>query len=289
MKFGLRYANTGRHVEAGPAVELAQAGEAAGFESIWTVEHVVVPSGYESAYPYSPDGKMAGGAEDLDLPDPLIWMAWVASATTTIKVATGILIVPQRNPVVTAKAVATLDSMSGGRVLLGVGVGWLREEFETLGANFDERAGITDEYIAAMRALWTDGPASFAGRYVSFDRVWCRPRPAQPQVPIIVGGHSKAAARRAGRIGDGFFPARGAPPELLDEVRRAATEAGRDPDAIEITTSLPADLDEVADLARRGVSRLLVPTSGMAGLPARLGSPEEVAAFAQVIERHAET
>jgi probable F420-dependent oxidoreductase len=288
MKFGLRYANTGRYVRSGPAVELSQAGEAAGFESIWTVEHVVVPSGYESAYPYSPDGKMAGGAEDLDLPDPLIWMAWVASATTTIKVATGILVLPQRNPVVTAKAVATLDAMSGGRVLLGVGVGWLREEFDTLGADFDERAAITDEYIAALRALWTEGPSSFAGRFVSFDRVWCRPRPAQAHVPIIVGGHSKAAARRAGRIGDGFFPARGAPAELLEEVRRAAEEAGRDPDAVEITTSLPDDLDDIGDLARRGVSRLLVPTSGMAGLQPRVGSLEDVAAFGEVIERYAD-
>jgi probable F420-dependent oxidoreductase len=288
VKFGLRYANTGRYTDAARAVELAQAGERAGFESIWTVEHVVVPSGYRSPYPYSSDGKMAGGAEDFDLPDPLIWMSWVASATTSLKVATGILVLPQRNPVVTAKEIATLDALSGGRVLLGVGVGWLREEFDALGADFDERAAATDEYIAAMRALWADGPASFSGRFVAFDRVWCRPRPAQPSVPIIVGGHSPAAARRAGRLGDGFFPARGAPQQLIELVRASAEEVGRDPEAVEITTSLPDDLDDIPELARRGVSRMLVPTTPMAGLPTRVDGPEGVAAFAEVIERYAE-
>ena len=129
MKFGLRYCNTGRYVDPSRAIELVQAGEEAGFESAWTVEHTVIPEGYESDYPYSPDGKMAGGVNDFPLPDPLIWMAWVASRTTTIKLATGILIVPQHNPVVAAKQIASLDFLTGGRVLLGIGVGWLEEEF----------------------------------------------------------------------------------------------------------------------------------------------------------------
>ena len=139
MKFGLRYCNTGRYTNPTRAVELVQAGEEAGFESAWTVEHTVVPSGYESSYPYSPDGKMAGGVDDFPLPDPLIWMAYVASATSRIRLATGILILPQHNPVITAKQVATLDHMSGGRVLLGIGVGWLAEEFAAIGASFDDR------------------------------------------------------------------------------------------------------------------------------------------------------
>nr|MBC8242068.1 LLM class flavin-dependent oxidoreductase [Alphaproteobacteria bacterium] len=130
MKFGLRYCNTGRYIDPALAVELVQAGEAAGFESAWTVEHTVVPEGYQSAYPYSDDGKMAGGHDDIPLPDPLIWMAYIAAATKTINLATGILILPQHNPVITAKQVATLDHMSGGRVLLGIGVGWMREEFD---------------------------------------------------------------------------------------------------------------------------------------------------------------
>ena len=154
MKFGLRYCNTGRYVDGRLAVELVQAAEEAGFESAWTVEHTVVPEGYESAYPYSADGKMAGGAHDFPLPDPLVWMAYVGGQTSRIKLGTGILILPQHSPVITAKQVATLDRMTGGRVLLGIGVGWLREEFEVIGAPFDDRAARTDEYVAAMRALW---------------------------------------------------------------------------------------------------------------------------------------
>ena len=286
MKFGLRYANTGRYVDPTAAVELAQAGEEAGFESIWTVEHVVVPSGYESAYPYAPSGKMANGVDDIPIPDPLIWMAWVASATSRINVATGILILPQRNPVVTAKAVATLDHLSGGRVILGVGVGWLEEEFAALGANFAERAAVTDEYIAALRELWTADCPTFKGDHVAFDGVYCRPQPAQGSVPIVIGGHSKAAARRAGRLGDGFFPARGAPTDLFDEVRTAAESAGRDPAEVEITASLPDDLDDIPALAAAGVSRLLVPVTPMAGLAPRVDGPAGALAFAEVIERY---
>ena len=129
MKFGLRYASLGRYSNGPAAVELAQAAEAAGFDSIWTVEHVVVPHGYQSRYPYSPSGRMGSGLEDFPIPDPLIWLAYIASATRTIKLGTAILILPQRNPVVTAKEIATLDHLAGGgRVLLGIGVGsigWL--------------------------------------------------------------------------------------------------------------------------------------------------------------------
>ena len=126
MKFGLRYCNTGRYVDPKEAIALAQAAEAAGFESLWTVEHTIVPAGYKSAYPYDSSGKLAGGRNDIPLPDPLIWMAFVAAATTRIKLATGILILPQHNPVIAAKQIATLDHLSGGRILLGIGVGWLR-------------------------------------------------------------------------------------------------------------------------------------------------------------------
>ena len=151
MKFGLRYCNTGRYVDAKEAVALAQAAETVGFESLWTVEHTIVPAGYASAYPYDPSGKMAGGRNDMPLPDPLIWMAFVAAATTKIKLATGILILPQHNPVLAAKQIATLDHLSRGRTLLGVGVGWLQEEFAALGVPFAERGARMDEYIAAMR------------------------------------------------------------------------------------------------------------------------------------------
>jgi len=288
MKFGLRYCNTGRYVDPSKAVDLLQAGEEAGFESAWTVEHTVVPAGYESAYPYSPDGRMAGGKYDIPLPDPLIWMAYAAAATTRIKLGTGILILPQHSPVITAKQIATLDYMSGGRVLLGIGVGWLREEFEAIGVPFDDRGRRTDEYVAVMRELWSADAPSFQGEFISFDGAYCRPQPTNGSVPIIVGGHSKAAARRAGRLGDGFFPARGASAELIDLVKRSAEEAGRDPDAIEITTSLPDDLATIPDLAAIGVSRLLVPVTSMAGLNTVISSPEDARGWKDTLEKFAD-
>ena len=280
MKFGLRYASLGRYANGPAAVELAQAAEAAGFDSIWTVEHVVVPHAYQSRYPYSPTGRMGPGLEDFPIPDPLIWLAYVASATRTLKLGTAILILPQRNPVVTAKAVATLDHLAGdGRVLLGIGVGWLAEEFATLGVPFADRGARTDEYVAAMRALWGQERASFTGRFVTFKDVFCRPRPAAGRIPIVVGGDTVAAARRAGRLGDGYFPARGAPAELFDEMRRAAVAAGRDPSGIEITVSAPTEIAEIEALAKRGVARVAVPVSSGAGLPAQVKTPDDVVRY----------
>ena len=286
MKFGLRYCNTGRHVHAANAVALAQAAEEAGFESLWTVEHTVIPADYDSAYPYSSDGKMAGGRDDFPIPDPLIWMSYVAAATRHIKLATGILILPQHNPVITAKQVATLDHLSGGRVLLGIGVGWLKEEFDAIGADFASRGPRTDEYIEALRALWTQPLPSYRGRYVSFENAHCLPRPAQGSVPVIIGGHSKAAARRAGRLGDGFFPARGLSRELLELARKTAREHGRDPDTLEITASFPERFEDLADLERLGVARVLVPVGEMAGMGAHAPTPEAVLEFREHIERH---
>ena len=287
MKFGLRYASLGRFGQGPAAIEIAQAAEEAGFDSIWTVEHVVVPKGYESRYPYSETGRM-GLVEDFPIPDPLIWMAYVAAVTRTIKLGTAILIVPQRNPVVTAKALATLEDMAGGnRVLLGIGVGWLAEEFAALGIAFDNRGPRTDDYIAAMRALWREDCASYHGEFVSFDDVYCRPKPAGGAIPIIVGGDTKAAARRAGRIGDGYFPARGNPIEMYNEMRRAAQAAGRDPDAIEISAAAPEDPNEIAGLVKSGVHRVRVPVSGAGGLPPLVKTPDEVLRYGrEVIDRY---
>jgi probable F420-dependent oxidoreductase len=266
MKFGLAFANTGPFAAPEGAAAMAEAAEDAGFSTLWTVEHVVVPHGYASTYPYARDGRMPGG-EEFDIPDPLIWLAWVAARTRSIRLATGILILPQRNPVITAKEVATLDKLSGGRVVLGIGVGWLEEEFRVLGVPFEGRGRRTDEYVAAMRTLWTDDLPTHEGQYVSFREAICLPRPVQPTVPIVVGGHSPAAARRAGRLGDGFFPAKGDLPALLSEMRAAAEQAGRDPSAIEVTWGGSGvvrgagdeALDEVGRLQEQGVSQVVLP------------------------------
>lgn len=265
MKFALIFANTGPFSDGRTAAAMAKAAEESGFESLWTVEHVVVPSGYESQYPYDPSGKMPGG-EDFAIPDPLIWLSYVAAATETIRLGTGILILPQRNPVVLAKEVATLDHLSGGRVELGIGVGWLEEEFGAIGEPFHERGKRTDDYVAAMRALWTQDKATYHSEFTNFDDCISLPHPAQGSVPIHVGGHTDIAAKRAGRLGDGFFPGRGDPAELsrlFDVVRDSAKEAGRDPDAVEYTcggaTIGGGAVDTIKALEDIGVHRVVVP------------------------------
>ena len=255
--------------ETGPLLTLAERAETAGFDSVWIGDSITARPRHE----------------------PLTLLAAVAARTRRVAVGTAVLLPALRNPVVTAKAVATLDHLAGGRrVLLGIGVGWLAEEFATLGVPFADRGERTDEYVAAMRALWrgrgepsegapsqgTQECASFHGRFVNFDNVFCRPLPPERRIPIIVGGDTPHAARRAGRLGDGYFPARGAPQELFDEMRRAAEAAGRDPKAIELTVAAPADPKEIEALAKRGITRVGVPVNSSAGLPAQVKTPEDV-------------
>ena len=265
------FANVGPAVTGSGAAELARAAEESGFDSLWTVEHVVVPAGYESPYPYSRSGKMAGGAEDFDLPDPLVWLAYVAAATETLTLATGIVILPQRNPLILAKEAASLSVLSGGRFVLGVGAGWLAEEFAALGVPFDDRGARTDEYIEALRVLWGDGPATYRGEHVAFQSVYSRPRPLGGSVPIVIGGHSRRAARRAGELGDGFFP-NGASHEavagLIAHARRCAEAAGRDPAALEITVGSKADPAVIEQWAEVGADRVVVGNLGVEGVRA---------------------
>ena len=267
MKFGIIFANTGPFAESDGAAGFAQAAEACGFESLWTVEHVVVPKGYESTYPYDKSGRMPGN-DDAPIPDPLIWLTWVGAHTSTIHLGTGILILPQRNPVVLAKELSTIDDLSGGRLELGVGVGWLEEEFDALGIPFQGRGARTDDAIAAMRELWTAEAASYHGEFSDFDDLIMRPQPVHGSVPIHIGGHTDAAAKRAGRLGDGFFPGTGSHSELarlLELMRSTASDEGRDGDAIEITSGGrgaigDGALDEIKALADLGVDRVVLPS-----------------------------
>jgi probable F420-dependent oxidoreductase len=287
MEFGLLFANTMAFAGAEGAALLGRAAEDAGFDSVWTVEHVVYPDDYASRYPYDPSGRMAMSAR-TPLPDPLVWLTWVAAHTRRLRLATGILILPQRNPVVLAKEVATLDALSGGRVELGVGVGWLREEFDALGVPFEHRGARTDEYVEVLRALWDGDHAQHSGRFVEFAGVSSNPKPVEREglgrrVPIHIGGHSPAAARRAGRLGDGFFPGEGRLGELLVEMRTSAEDAGRDPDAIEVTAVHAGVLGDdplaaVEKMADRGVHRLGVPAWAFALEP---DPAEAIAAFAE--------
>ena len=252
MKFALHFGNNTFPDFAG-AARLARLAEAAGFDSVLAVDHVVFPDNYTSTYPYSATGRLPVGRGGA-FPDPLIWIAYAAAVTTRLRFLTGVVILPQRDPLVLAKQVATLDYMSGGRFELGIGVGWLKEEFQAMGVPFERRGRRADEYIAAMKALWAEDGATFSGEFVSFKEVSCNPKPIG-RVPIVVGGHSEAAAKRAGRLGDGFFPSIGSQVDtfpLFDVARRAAAEAGRDPAADRDDRRLSRP---VAQLDRRAAGR----------------------------------
>jgi probable F420-dependent oxidoreductase len=261
MKFGLAYANAGPFAYPEGLTNLARTAEEAGIESLWTVEHVVIPVGYKSVYPYSPSGKIPG-PENVPIPDPLVSLAFAAAVTKKIRLATGILILPQRHPLYVAKEVATLDVLSGGRAILGIGVGWLAEEFEALGIPFEERAARTSEAVRAIRSLWKPEPEPFAGKFYRWPPLESHPKPVQqPGVPIVVGGHTEIAAKRAARYGDGFFPGIAETDKLtaiLGTLRDECRRLGRRPEEVEITAGRgKLDLDGVRRMQDLGVSRIM--------------------------------
>jgi len=263
MKFALMYANAGPFCLPDMVTHLATTAERVGIESIWTVEHVVIPVGYESTYPYDPSGRIPA-PDQMPIPDPLVWLAYAAAVTKKLRLATGIVILPQRHPLYVAKEVATLDVLSNGRLILGIGIGWLEEEFDALGIPFEERAGRTAETVRAMRSLWKDEAEPFEGKYFRWGKLESHPKPVQkPGVPIVVGGHTELAARRAARYGDGFFPGVADDEKLtwlLGIMREECKKLGRDPSTIEVTSGRAApDPDTVKRLADLGVSRFVLP------------------------------
>ena len=264
MRFGISFANVGTFVKGPGAARLAQAAESAGFDSLWTVEHILYPEGYESTYPYAPEGKMPGSGKN-PIPDPLVWLGYAAAVTSSIRLATGISLLPERHPLTFAKEVATLDLLSGGRVTLGVGIGWLREEFDALGVPWERRGPRTEEYVEVMRQVWAADDVTFDGEFVSFSRVSSNPKPVTGRVPVHIGGHSEAAARRAGRIGDGLFLAGGDIAQLLEVARNTAADCGRDAAALEMSAvHLGLFGDDPAAAVQEaeswGVHRLMVPS-----------------------------
>ena len=270
MKFGLAFASS-IAIDHQASMEICRRAEAAGFESLWGGEHVILPSKIESSYPYTADGKIPA-MPDTPIPDPLIWLAFAAAAAPSMRLGTCILIVPQRNPLILAKELATLDQLSGGKVELGLGVGWLQEEFQALGVPWERRGARNDEYIEAMRTLWSGPEVEFHGEFVDFPTVTCSPRPVQPTIPILVGGDSDVAIRRAARLADGYFPGEGDVDRLaalITRVRQAAEDTGRDPDEIEINAMFSTQMtDPVAGVEKfteLGVGRIMVPAFFFAG------------------------
>jgi probable F420-dependent oxidoreductase len=284
IDFGLAFASS---VGTDPqsALEIARLADSLGFESIWGGEHVVRPGHIESPYPYSEDGEMPGDAE-TPIPDPLIWLAYIAAAAPRARLGTCILILPQRNPLVLAKELATLDHLTAGRVELGIGVGWLKEEFDALGVPWERRGARTDEYLGALRALWAGPDAEFHGEFVDFPPATCSPRPVGGAIPVMVGGDSPAAIRRAARLGDGYFPGTTDPEALAGLVRElgeAVVAAGRSPAAVPVSAIFGTQMsDPVAgaeQMAEIGVSRVMVPAFFFAGP----GGLDRLAAFGEKV------
>jgi probable F420-dependent oxidoreductase len=270
VKFGLAFASSVGN-DPDSALEICRCAERAGFDSVWGGEHVIRPTRISSPYPYTEDGEMPG-EPDTPIPDPLIWLAYVAAAAPTLRLGTCILILPQRNPVVLAKELATLDQLTGGRVDLGLGVGWLEEEFRALGVSWERRGARNDEYVAAMRALWAGPHAEFHGEFVDFEPVTCSPRPVNGTIPILVGGDSPSAIRRAARLADGYFPGTNDPEKLADLIWQlgiSAEKHGRSASDIAIHAIFGQQMaDPIAgakQLAELGVERAMVPAFFFAG------------------------
>jgi probable F420-dependent oxidoreductase len=238
-------------------VELAQHAELAGLDSVWVTDHIVLPGHRSARYPHNQTGTFPYTAEQ-DIHEPLVLMGALAWATRRVEIGVAVLVIPYRHPLTTAKMLATADQLSGGRVILGAGVGWLQDEFDALGLPpeiYEHRGSVTVDYLRAMQEAWTaDGTASYHGRFVAFDDVGTRPRPArQPHLPVWVGGKGDRALRRAAELGDGYLAISSTAEMLGQEVRRLhdfAHQRQRDPteltvaliDGIAITeTPLPAD------------------------------------------------
>ncbi len=271
MKFGLIPINIG--IESiDQMVGLAQLAESSGLESIWTFEHVMVPVDYQSKYPYNDSGKM-GAPPETGFVDPLIALAAVAAATSTIRLGTGVNILSQVNPLYMAKQAASLDFLSNGRFMLGVGIGWLREEFDALGVPFERRGERFDDYVVAMKKIWSGEVVEHESDFINWHGFKSYPLPTQkPHLPVIMGGAKGRIYQRIARHGDGWYAPIGDPGELstaLDELKSACDAEDRDFSEVEITCMWPAagGIEAVQALADVGVSRLVVPLMALGSNP----------------------
>ncbi len=270
MKLGLIPVNIGMNDPA-QIIGLAQLAESAGFESVWTFEHVIVPLDYASKYPYNSSGKM-GAAPETSLVDPLIALTAIAAATKTIRLGTGVNILSQTNPLLLAKQTASLDFMSGGRFMLGVGIGWLQEEFIAMGTPFEKRGARFDDYVAAMRKVWSGEVVEHQSEFLNWSGFKSYPLPKQNPMPIIMGGNKGKILERIARFGNGWFVPGSDPSELVNQLSQLKTECtrlGRDFREIEITCMWPgADgIEALQLLAKAGVHRAVVPLMALGANP----------------------
>ncbi|MCD5402481.1 MAG: TIGR03619 family F420-dependent LLM class oxidoreductase [Dehalococcoidia bacterium] len=244
MKYGFTLPGRGHLATPERLGIIARKGEEFGFDTLLTGDHILVPKNISSVYPYTEGGEFPGSGSGESM-EQITLLSYIAGQTSKIRLVTSVLIVPHRNPLIAAKSLATLDLLSGGRLVVGVGVGWMREEFQALGLPpFEERGAVTDEYIRAFKVLWTEDDPHFQGKYISFDDISFLPKPVQkPHPPIWVGGESRPALRRTAELADGWYPLgsnptfpMGTPEQLKAGLERLAGYAerfGRDPSTIE--------------------------------------------------------
>ena len=244
MKYGFTLPGRGQIATPERLGIIAKKGEEFGFDALLTGDHILVPRNISSPYPYTEGGEFPGSDSGESM-EQITLLSYIAGQTNKIRLVTSVLIVPHRNPLVAAKSLATLDVLSGGRLVVGVGVGWMREEFQALGLPpFEERGAVTDEYIRAFKELWTEDDPQFEGKYISFDNISFLPKPVQkPHPPIWVGGESRPALRRTAELADGWYPLgshqtfpMGTPQQLkagLERLAQYAERFGRDPKTIE--------------------------------------------------------
>jgi len=239
---------------------VAQRAEDLGYDHVWVSDHIILPKKVDSFYPYAADG-VATFKPDEPYYEPLAALNFIAGCTQRIRLGTHVLIIPYRNPVLTAKILSTLDVLSGGRLILGAGVGWMEEEFKAMGLDtYKERGAVTDEYLQIYKELWTKEDASFDGKYYQISDTGFEPKPVQkPHPPIWIGGHSGPAVRRAARYGDGWMPIGLRPPAILEpeelagkiaRLRKLTVEAGRPEDAVSLTFSTGVVFNDAAGSSR---------------------------------------
>jgi len=289
MEIGFLAAMT---AQGGDIAEIARATEAAGFESLWIPEHPVIPAAMKTVFPFTPDGKLPEHYGRWA--DPFVGLAAAAAVTKRIKLGTGICIVPERETLITAKLVASLDLLSGGRFLFGIGAGWLREETEVMGAKFGSRWKRSREEIEAMRALWSHGTASYEGELVRFESVRCEPRPVQrPGPPVILGAHGPKALERVARTYDGWMPLVPTPEELkpqVVELRKLLKERGRPETSVQISPLVdPKESGPSADELKRwrdaGAGRIILLSQQTVAETADGKALELIKRFTHLVER----
>lgn len=270
MKLGLIPVNIGV-TDCAKMVGMAQRAEALGYESVWTFEHVIVPMDYASKYPYNSSGKM-GADPETPFIDPLIALTAIAAATEKIRLGTGVNILSQANPLFLAKQAASLDALSNGRLMLGLGIGWLREEFAAMGVPFERRGARFDDYVQAMRKVWSGDVVEHQSDFIQWENFKSYPVPVQSPLPIVMGGNKGKIFERIARFGDGWFVPGSDIEELklmLDQMRAACDAIGRDAAEIEITVMWPGrgGAEAVAALEKVGVHRAVIPLQALGGNP----------------------